>query len=1040
MPAPFVELRARSAFSFDDGVLTPEAVAETAAALGYDTVALCDAADVGGAVRFALAAERHGLRPLVGAILRVDAAEVALLPLGPRGWRQLATLVTRARCGAPRGHPALTFAEVAAGADALLALVGGPQGPIAAAWRAGGPGAARRALARWREIFGDRLAVDLHLHPSGPVAAAAQGALRAAAEALGVTWTVAHEPRYRDAAGRLAHDLRTALRLGIPYPVALRRGRLRPHGDWIWRRPGDIARRARGLEAGLEASRALAERAAFRLAWLRPPLPRFPVADEDAFLRARVEEGARERWGRLTERHRAQLEHELAVIRRLGYAGFFLLMWDICREARARGILCQGRGSAANSAVAYCLGITAVDPVRHGLLFERFLSEARADGGTEAPDIDVDFEAHRREEMLAYVVARYGADRTALTATTQVYHGPSAAADLLRALGYPPALARAVARRLRGLEPAEAAQALRQGEAARAGLALNDPRARALLRALPALEGVPRLRGTHPGGVVLAAADLGAYLPLEPTAAGRTIVQFDKDDLDALGVPKFDLLGLGALGALRHAFDALAEVGGPRLELHRLPADDPAVFALLQRGDTIGTFQVESRAQIQSLVQTRPERMYDLVVQVALIRPGPLQAAFVHPYVRRRRGWEPVVYRHPALAPILERTLGIPLFQEQAMRIAIDLAGYTPAEADALRRCLGHARRPEALAAATAELRRRLVAAGLEPEAAEGIAADLKVFSAYGFPESHAWSFALVAYATLWLKAHHPAALLVGLLEAQPMGFYPPSTLVHDAQRHGVEVRPPCVVHGAARTRLEPGPDGRAAVRLGWNLVRGVRAAALARLEAARQERPFRSVADAVVRGGLARDEALQLARAGAWEALEPGRRAAAWAALGAAAARWPLAPASEPPFPLAEPSPEERVFLDYLATGVCVAGHPVAALRPRLRARGAAPAAALRTRRPGEPVLAAGLVVARQRPPTARGTAFLLLEDETGHVDVVVPAPLAEREREALRFAAFLLVEGRLEGADGAWVGVVARRLFALGAPALAHRAREFR
>lgn len=1034
-----MELRARSAFSFDDGVLAPEAVAETAVALGYDTVALCDTADLGGAVRFALAAERQGLRPLVGGALRVDDAEVVLLPTGPQGWRHLVTLVTRARLLAPRGRPAVAFANVAARADDLLALVGGPLGPVARAWRAGGPAAARRALARWREAFGDRLAVDLHLHPSGPLAAATQGALRTAAEALGVLWTVAHEPRYRDAAGRLAHDLRTALRLGLPYALALRRGRLRPHGDWTWRRPAEIALRARGLEAGLDASRALAERAAFHLAWLRPPLPRFPVADEDAFLRARVEEGARERWGRLTDRHRARLEHELAVIRRLGYAGFFLLMWEICREARARGILCQGRGSAANSAVAYCLGITAIDPVRHGLLFERFLSEARADGGTEAPDIDVDFEAHRREEMLAYVYARYGRERAALTATTQLYHGPSAAADLLRALGYPPAQVRAITRRLRGLGPADAAQALRQGEAARAGLALGDPRARALLRALPALEGVPRLRGTHPGGFVLAGADLGAHLPLEPTAAGRTIVQFDKDDLDALGVPKFDLLGLGALSAVRHAFDAVATTGVPRPELHRLPPDDPAVFRLLQTGETIGTFQVESRAQIQSLVQTRPERMYDLVVQVALIRPGPIQAEFVHPYVRRRRGWEPVVYRHPALAPILERTLGIPIFQEQAMRIAIDLAGYTPAEADALRRCLGHARRPEALAAATAELRRRLVAAGLAPEVAEGIAADLKVFSAYGFPESHAWSFALIAYATLWLKAHHPAALLVGLLEAQPMGFYPPSTLVHDARRHGVEVRPPCLVHGTARTRLEAGADGRPAVRLGWRWVRGVSAAALQRLEAARAAQPFRDVADAVRRARLARDEALQLARAGAFEALEPGRRAAAWAALGAAAARWPLAPADDLPFPRHEPTPEERIFLDYLATGVCVDGHPVAVLRPRLRAVGAAPATELRALRPGAPVLAAGLVVARQRPPTARGTAFLLLEDETGHVDVVVPAPLAERQRDALRFAPFLLVEGRLEGAEGAWVGVVARRLRPLGTPPLAHRSRDF-
>jgi error-prone DNA polymerase len=436
---------------------------------------------------------------------------------------------------------------------------------------------------------------------------------------------------------------------------------------------------------------------------MRPPLPRFPLAPgetEDSFLRARVYEGAGSAGAEPGEREREQIEHELALIGRLGFAGFFLVMWKAVRFARSRGILCQGRGSAANSVVAFCLGITAVDPVRHDLLFERFLSEARADGLTEAPDIDVDFEMHRREEVLSYVYDAYGREHAAITAVTQVYHAPSALQDVMRALGYPAELAFRLSKRLHRCGPAEGADLLEAELAERFGLDTGDARGRALLAAMRALEDVPRMRSTHPGGFVLSAAPLGDHIPIERTTMGRTILQLDKDDLDVLGVPKFDFLGLGGLTATRLAFDAIERRTGKRLELYDLPQDDPRDLRHDRPRRHVGTFQIESRAQIQSLLQTRPERLYDLVVQVALIRPGPIQAQFVHPYTRRRRGLEEVSYRHPDLEPILERTQGIPIFQEQAMAIGMALGGFTATEADELRRTMGHRRKLPRLHAA----------------------------------------------------------------------------------------------------------------------------------------------------------------------------------------------------------------------------------------------------------------------------------------------------------------------------------------------------
>ena len=1059
----FVELRARSAFSFGDGTATPEALVARAEELGYTALGLTDAADLGGIIRFALAAREHGIRPIAGAELRVGGRPAAFLARDETGFRNLAALVTRARLDNRRGQPGVSFAEMRERSTGLHALTGPAAGPIASRLRTGKPAEAARELSRWREVFGGRLAVEVQLHHASGAEAALADALIELAERHRVPWVVTNEPRYLDDSGRRVHDLLTALRAGVDVDTAFRRGMLLPNGEWRLKSPAEMARCWEGREAGIEESRRIAGECSFDLQWLRPPLPCFPLPpgeNDNSFLRAQVYAGAAERWGSIGARERKQIEHELGVVQRLGFAGFFLVMWKAVRFARSQGILCQGRGSAANSAVAFCLGITAVDPVKHNLLFERFLSEARTDGLTEAPDIDVDFEMHRREEVLNYIYDSYGREHAAITCTTQVYRAPSALQDAMRALGYSTELALQLSKRLHRHRPAEGADLLEKELAKRFGLDTEDARGRALLAALRAMDDLPRMRSTHVGGFVLSSAPLGEHMPIERTTMGRTILQFDKDDLDAVGVPKFDFLGLGGLTAVRLAFDAIEQRTGKRLELYNLPQDDPKTFEMISRGDTIGTFQIESRAQIQSILQTRPEYLYDLVVQVALIRPGPIQGEFVSPYTRRRRGLEEVKYLQPelepVLRPILERTYGIPIFQEQAMSIAMALGGFSAAEADELRRAMGHSRKRDRLLTTLQKLHERFIANGLTRNTADHLVAQLEGFGNYGFPESHAWSFALIAYATAYLKAHFPTEFLLGLLNAWPMGFYAPATLVHDARRAGVTVLPPCLRDGewectftkceSAKVRkCESGGEGHSALRtphsalrIGWRHIRGLGKKTREALQAARIDGPFTSVEDVIRRAGLGRTEALHLARAGAFEAWEPGRRKAAWEALRAAGDLLPLAPTRRLPFEPQELAGQELIFLDYLATGICVHGHPMEHLRPRLRSAGFASSSDLRWIPPNTPITVAGLVVARQHPETSKGTVFVLLEDEEGLINVIVPAKLYAANREVVKFSPFLLVEGRFER-KGPVMNVVGRKFRTLKAAPIVSRSHDF-
>lgn len=1053
MTAPYVELRAHTAFSFGDGAVAPDVLIARAKVLGYHAIGITDHADLGGIVRAKLQATTEtSIKVIAGAELRVDGKPLALLARNAAGCRNLGALITHARVGVlpgwdranprrTRGLPHVAWDVVAEHSEGLHCLTGPASGALAMLLRARDGRGAERWVGTCRDVFGDRMAIEVQDHQTGGEERALAGALVALAERMGVPWVVTNDPRYIDDGGRLVHDILTALRAGMTLDEATARGILHPNDTWRLHAPDEMARRWAGCEEGLHESVRIASECDFELRWLRPPLPDFPEVfggDQMARLREEVYKGARVRWGdTLSEPQSRQLKHELSIIDELGFAGFFLVMWEAVDFARnTLNVLCQGRGSAANSAVAYCLGITAVDPVAHNLLFERFLSGVRVPGVSgeyaEAPDIDVDIEHKRREEVLDHMYKKYKREKSGMVCIIQTYRGPNAALDAMRALGYPVDVARMVSKRMHRYDPADGADALEDGLAEELGLCLDDARGKTLLAAMRAFDELPRMRSTHVGGFALSSVPIGEYLPVEHTTMGRTIIQFDKDDLDAIGVPKFDFLGLGALSLVRFSFDEIKRQTGKCLELYNLPQDDAETFAMIARGDTLGTFQIESRAQISSIVHTKPSEMYDIVVQVALVRPGPIQGKFVHPYTRRRRGKEAPVYVHPSLEDILKRTYGIPIFQEQAMNIAKRLGGLPIEKVDALRRAMGNIRKEEKLAAVIEELKQAMLdnadnTPRVTPDVAEQIGQDLQTFANYGFPESHAWSFALIAYATAYLKYHYAEYFYLGLLNAYPMGFYRPSTLIHDARRHGVEVRPPCLLSGTSQCTTEPTDDpSRRALRIGWKFIRGVGAKTIARLEGAQELRPFSSIADVIERVHLDRAEALQFARAAAFGAWEPDRRRAAWEALRAVGDVMPLARARETAYAPRPLDTRELIFQDYAATGICVTGHPMEHLRERLRGAAIFDSQALETVPDGARVRVGGLVTVRQQPTTAKGTIFLLLEDEFGYINIVVTKKMVEHYREVVKHEPFVVVDGYVARDDGTTnvIGVMFQKL----------------
>jgi error-prone DNA polymerase len=1031
MTAEYAELHCHSALSLLDGASNPEDLVARAHELGYPALALTDHDELGAAVRFAQAADEAGINAIIGAELTVDIEDPALvaththlvlLAESREGYGNLSTLITRARMDRPRGDPSVPLDLLARHARGLFALTGCVRGWVPALLARGRGTAARAAASTLADIFERRIAIECWDHGL-PEERALVRRLIPLARSLDLPWVVTNDVHYARAEGRLVHDVLCAIR--HQRTLDEMGTRLRPNDEWCLASPEHMRQRWRHAPEGLRATLAIAERCAFRMTHLRPSLPPFPLppgVTADEYLGRLVEQGAAERWGsgrgtkRLgtmgeslggrhggrTDAHDTQLTHELQMIAKLGLAGFFLIVWDVVRFARRQGILCQGRGSAANSAVCYCLGITAVDPVKMHLLFERFLSEERR----EAPDIDLDIAHRDREIVLQYVYERYGREHAAMVCEQITYRERSAVRDAARVLGLRGV--RVEGRRQRGTANPEPPSAL-------------PPQPSTLVASIvAALQQLPRHRSIHVGGFVLTEEPLSTVVPIEPASmADRTVIQWEKDDLDPVGLVKIDLLGLGMLTLIQDCLLYIRRTRGVTIDLAALDMTDQAVYDDMCAADTIGVFQIESRAQMSTLPRLKPRCFYDLVVEVALIRPGPIQGDMVHPYLRRRAGEEPVTYPHPSLEPILARTLGIPLFQEQGMQVAIAAAGFTPGEADTLRRAMGHKRSHERMAAICERLIIGMRNNGIAEETALRIYNQINAFADYGFPESHAASFALIVYASAYLKHYYAPEFTAAILNAQPMGFYAPGTLIEDAQRHGVVVRPVDLTRSAWDATLEGTTRTTPAVRLGIRSVRGLGPKARDRLERALTDGPFTSVEDVVRRSGLDRRSLRLLAECGAFDAMFPGeeapkrRRAALWEMLetlrGTAG---PLAPTPPPTARVRLPamSPLEITEADYRVTGLSLNGHPMQHLRRFLTPKGVRSAREVLASRDGDRVTAAGLVICRQRPGTAKGFVFLTLEDETGLVNVVVTPKRFERDGELIETTPLLVVGGRLQ------------------------------
>src|SRR5712664_2349558 len=1001
----FVELHARSVFSFLEAAALPEALAERAAALGQPSVALLDADGVYGAPRLYRACTRLGLSARVGAeVTLADGSRLPLLAEDPEGYQNLCRLLTRVKMRAPKGEGAATLDELSEFAGGLVCLTGGGRGPVATVLEREGAPAGRRLLERLVSIYGRfNVFAELQRHLSRPEEARNEW-LRAEARRQRLGPLATNEPRLIARRDRPLLDVLTCIREHVTLEAAGRR--LARNSEHFMKSGATMERLFSDCPEAVANTGELAMRLGFTLKDLGYRFPDYPLPRGETpigFLRELAHAGARTRYGSgpLAEKARRQIEYELALTGRLDLAGYFLIVWDLVQYCGAHDVLVQGRGSAANSAVCYALGLTAVDPVGMELLFERFLSEERG----EWPDIDLDLPSgDRREQVIQYVYDRYGRLGAAMTANVITYRGRSAAREIGKVLGLPADVIERLSQLVSNWEYNEPGDSL-LAHLGEAGCDPAEPRVQHFARLWSAIQDLPRHLGQHSGGMVIAQGRLDGVVPLEPaTMPGRSVVQWDKDDCAALGIVKVDLLGLGMMSLLQDALEMIRVRGGA-VDLAHLP-QDPTVYRMLQQADTIGVFQVESRAQMATLPRLRPTCFYDLVVQVAIIRPGPIVGDMVHPYLRRRAGREPVTVPHPALEPILARTLGVPLFQEQLLRMAMATAGFTGGEAEELRRAFGFKRRKQAMDEVEKKLRAGMAEQGITGEAAEAIIRSITAFALYGFPESHAASFALLAYASTYLKAHHPAAFYAALLNNQPMGFYHPATIVGDAARHGQTIRPADVNHSDWLCAIEA--DGT--VRLGLRYVRGLREEAGRRIECLR---PFASADDLVRRAGLHRDELTRLAELGALGSLGLERRAALWEielAARPAGALYEDMPAPPSPSPLPSMTAEEALVADGEGTGLTLGPHPLAFYRERLGRLRVARAVDLPRLRHGVTVRVAGAVVVRQRPGTAKGFVFLNLEDETGLVNVVVPPPLFHRYRLILGQEPFLYIEGTLE------------------------------
>ncbi len=1020
----YAELQCASNFSFLHGASTAEELVARASQLGYSAIAITDECSLAGVVRAHVEAKAAGLPLIIGAHFQLTRADGApalaftALAMNRNGYGNLCELVSLARMRSKKGsyrlapldleHPEPPFTHLRGLPDCMAILT--PDFPADESRLA--------AQIEWfAQVFGDRARIALTLHARAMDdihrAAVERVAERFAVRVVATSWPVMHVRSRKP-----LQDVLTAIRLGRSIgecgydlaPNAERHLRSRLRLAILY--PADA----------LAETVRVAQRCSFSLEDLHYEYPddmASPGQTPADYLRQETFIGAHRRFpAGIPVDVQAQLEHELALIAELKYEGYFLTVYDIVRFARLQGILCQGRGSAANSAVCYCLGITEVDPARSSMLFERFISRER----NGPPDIDVDFEHQRREEVMQYIYAKYGRDRAALTGAVTTYRPRSALREAGKALGVDPAIVDRVAKSHHWFDSREDLLA----RFAEAGLDPAAPLNQQWAAFAAQLLGYPRHLSQHSGGFVISRTKLSRLVPIENAAMeNRTVIQWDKDDIDALGILKIDILALGMLSMIRRALEIISDKRGEPFELQDIPPEDSATYEMLCRGDSMGVFQVESRAQMSMLPRLQPRSFYDLVIEVAIVRPGPVQGGMVHPYLRRRQGLEPVSFPSDDMKKALARTLGVPIFQEQVMQVAMLAAGFSAGEADQLRRAMAAWKRKGGLQAYHDRLVNGMQERGYDREFAESIFSQIQGFGEYGFPESHAASFALLVYASAWLRRHEPAVFLTALLNSQPMGFYSPAQLLQDAQRHGVSVLP-IDVNASTWDSVIEGASTSGPVRLGLSLLRGMREQTASRIELARAVRPVVDIADLARRAQLDRHDLQVLARANALHSLAgAGRRVALWQAAAAVPDRDMLrGTASDEMAPMLGEAPEgQEIVSDYRAMGFSLGRHPLALLRERLLEERILPAARLAALRNRQLARACGLVTVRQRPSTAKGVLFITLEDETGQTNVIVWPAVAEQYRREALGSTLLAVYGIWQ-TDGKVKHLIAKRL----------------
>jgi error-prone DNA polymerase len=1011
----YVPLWCKSNFSFLEGASHPDELVEETKSLGLSCLALTDRDGVYGIVRGHIKAQELGVHLMIGSQVSVDDGSMTILLAQDRtGYANLCRLLTAGRLRSEKGKSVVSWDEIYRHSGGLIALWGGDQS------LAIGEVDPENVAGNLHEAFNDRLYCMLTRHWNEHEVAQ-ETRLRERAKRYGLPLVAATEVLYHTSARRPVQDVLTAIRYGLPLTSC--GTKLKPNAEHSLRSPSAFGNLFSDDPAAITRTLEIAERCTFSLNEIRYRYPSeyLPNGTTSAqWLRHVTFEGARERYpDGIPANVVSQLEKELEIIEALDYPGYFLTIWELVRFCREKGILCQGRGSAANSAVCYCLGVTAIDPVRMDLLFERFISKERA----EPPDIDLDIEHDRREEVIQHVYEKYGRDRAAMVANVVRYRSRSALRDVGKALGFSETALDRVAKFLSSYEAIEP-RMFRQ-----MGLDPSKERHSQLLQLTNEILDFPRHLSIHPGGFLLGHEPVHDIVPIEnATMPERTVIQWDKNDLEDLGLFKVDLLGLGALRQLHLCFDLLRQHRNLEYSMATIPAEDSRVFDMMRKSNTVGVFQVESRAQMAMLPRLKPKNFYDLAIEISIVRPGPITGGMVHPYLRRRNLKEPVEFPHPSLEPVLKKTLGVPLFQEQVMKLAMIAADYTPGEADQLRRDMAAWHRTGRMERHRERLTTRMQEKGIPPEFAERVFEQIRGFGEYGFPESHAASFALIAYATAWLKCYYPAEFACSLLNAQPMGFYMPATIVEDAKRHNLVVAPIDVAVSEWDCTLEPSDQsaGGFAVRMGLRYIKGFREKDWERIDRARRQAPFATLEDFARRSGLDEGVLSMLAEAGAFDGFSVDRRTALWDIRRLSRTRYESLSLNN-----RERSPHfdsltdfEEVKWDYRTTAHSPRRHPLEPMRASLADQGLPDARTVSSMKNGVNIRYAGLVICRQRPGTAGGVVFMTLEDETGFVNIVVWESVFQRYSVLAKTVSFLGITGKLQVEDGV-VHLVAEELW---------------